>query len=159
MGTLARPAHLPENVVKRGLVLALLVLVSAGALASGRLALDWREVTIRTDLGDVLHVVNGEQSVEISLAIDGEDFVVDRNLPAPNTLVPGSIGIEYEVAGLDEAGIGQLSRTVVMALAAGPDKRIVTFEYRFLPSRGLCGFSELDASGNSLRHEDYCPDD
>lgn len=58
---------------------------SSDTAASGRLALDWREITIRTEVGDELTVQSDHQRTTISIVVDGDRFyrrrtpVTDRN--------------------------------------------------------------------------------
>ena len=85
------------------------------------------------------------------MTIIGERYTVERNLPPPETILPGTIKIEYDAVGPSEPW-----RAVSMKISSSSDGSPILIEYHIAPGKGVCEFHEFDDSGNTLRFEDYC---
>jgi hypothetical protein len=137
------------------LALGALLIQSSGAIASARLILGWSYVEIVTSMNDKVVVRNYENSILVSIIIDDKLFIVDRNLPENDSVLPGGVSIETDSVET-ENGTFQIWRIIVLDYIDMRTEQRQQIEYHISPVQGLCAYKAYNERGSLLRFEEYC---
>lgn len=134
-----------------------LVAVSASsiALATARLEVDWLDVKIRTEDGDVLIVNKKSNGVSVTIYIEGRKYTSEESLIKVESIANQGVGISTDTV-LLKNGVRDKRRYVRIATydhsSTADFVPSIDVEYGFSPIYGLCSVKVSDKDGGTIKY-------